>query len=107
MVVEVAGLAVIAFLPRWGFEGQTWTFAPNQGYLLLIGLISMTVVHRGLKGFAHPVPRKVQLAVKHALLTMILLDACVVVMWAGPWYACPVAALLLPALSGALKLRTT
>ncbi|MCA9180968.1 MAG: hypothetical protein KDA51_05925, partial [Planctomycetales bacterium] len=63
--------------------------------------------NRGIAGVWHPVPRKVQLAVKHAILTLILIDAAVVLMWAGPWYGCAVAALLLPALSSAIRYRST
>ncbi|MEZ6074969.1 MAG: hypothetical protein R3C56_04610 [Pirellulaceae bacterium] len=47
------------------------------------------------------------MAVKHAILTLILIDAAVVLMWAGPWYGSAVAALLLPALSSAIRYRST
>lgn len=107
MVLEIAGLVIIGCLPLWADAGQKWTLDPRQGYPLLIGLIGLTVVNRGIAGVWHPVPRKVQLAVKHAILTLILIDAAVVLMWAGPWYGCAVAALLLPALSSAIRYRST
>lgn len=106
LLLQVAGLAVIATLPQWTRD-QTWTMDPNRGYPLLIGLIGLTVVNRAVQGIMHPVSRKIQLAVKHALLTLILIDAAIVMMWAGPWYALPVVALLLPALFSSLKFRTT
>ncbi len=83
------------------------TLNPRQGYLLLIMLIGLTVANRGIAGAMHPVPRKVQLVVKHAILTLILIDAAVVLMWAGAWYGCAVVALLLPALSSAMRFRST
>ncbi len=107
IVLEIAGLVIIGCLPVWAEAGQKWTLDPRQGYPLLIGLIGLTVANRGLAGVWHPVPRKVQLAVKHAILTLILIDAAVVLMWAGPWYACAVVALLLPALSSAVRYRAT
>ncbi|MCA9131695.1 MAG: UbiA family prenyltransferase [Planctomycetales bacterium] len=105
--LEIVGLVIIGFLPYWAEAGRSWTLSPQQGYPLLLALIGLTVVNRGVAGVMHPVPRKVQLAVKHAILTLILIDAAVVLMWAGPWYGCAVVALLLPALSSALRFRST
>jgi hypothetical protein len=107
ILLEVVGLAIIALLPSWAVPDQRWTLNPAQGYPLLIALIGLTVVNRGVAGVLHPVPRKVQLAVKHAILTLILVDAAVVLMWAGPWYGCAVVLLLLPALSSAVRFRST
>ncbi len=107
IVLEIAGLIIIGCLPSWADANQTWTLNPRQGYPLLIALIGLTVANRGIAGVMHPVPRKVQLAVKHAILTLILVDAAVVLMWAGAWYGCAVVALLLPALASALRFRST
>ena len=108
LMLEVAGLMVVASLPRWvEADDMQWTLDPMRGYPLLIGLIGLTVVNRGIKGISHPVPRKVQLAVKHALLTLILVDASIVLMWVGPVYAVCVVILLLPALISALRIRST
>lgn len=108
LMLEVAGLMVIASLPRWAApDTVSWTLDPQRGYPLLIGLIGLTVLNRGIKGISHPVPRKVQLAVKHALLTLILVDAGIVLMWAGPPYGIAVVLLLLPALISALRFRAT
>lgn len=107
IVLEIAGLVIIGCLPWWAEATQVWTLDPWQGYPLLIGLIGLTVVNRGIAGVWHPVPRKVQLAVKHAILTLILIDAAVVLMWAGPWYGSAVVLLLLPALSASLRIRST
>jgi uncharacterized membrane protein len=107
IVLEVAGIVVIGCLPLWAAEEQVWTLNPRQGYPLLLGLIGLTVINRGVSGVLHPIPRKVQLAVKHAILTLILVDAAVVLMWAGAWYGSAVVALLLPALSSAVRYRST
>lgn len=107
LLLELAGLVLIGCLPYWAEAGQTWTLNPRQGYPLLILLIGLTVANRGVAGVLHPVSRKVQLAVKHALLTLILIDAAVVLMWAGPWYGCGVVLLLIPALRSAIRFRST
>ncbi len=107
LLLEIVGLIVIAFLPQWRQAGAGWTLDPNRGYPLLIGLIGLTVINRAVQGITHPISRKIQLAVKHALLTLILIDAAVVLMWAGPWYAACVILLLIPALSSAIRIRAT
>jgi 4-hydroxybenzoate polyprenyltransferase len=107
LMLEVSGLVVLGCLPMWADESQSWTLDPARGYPLLIALIGLTVVNRGVAGVLHPVSRKVQLAVRHAILTLILLDAAIVLMWAGPAWGIAVVALLLPALASAVRFRST
>ncbi len=112
LLFELAGLIVIGYLPYTanatdGAVGPHWTLDPVRGYPLLIALIGLTVLNRGFAGVLHPVSRKVQLAVKHAILTLVLIDASVVVMWAGAWYGAAVALLLIPALVSAARFRST
>ena len=109
LILEVAGLALIAAMP-W-LSGQEewarWQLDPWQAYPVLIGLVGLTVINRGVMALNHPVPRKVQLAVKHAILTIILLDAAVAAVSAGPWLGGSIAVLLLPAMIVGLKFRST
>ena len=109
LVLELAGLAIIAALPWLSgqAEGDRWQLDPWRAYPLLIGLIGFTVINRGVLALNHPVPRKVQLAVKHAILTIILLDAAVAALSAGPWYGGAIALLLLPAMMIGLRFRST
>ncbi len=108
LALEIAGLVILGFLPTWSADDQSvWSLDPSQGYPLLIGLIGLTVINRGVAGVLHPVSRKVQLAVKHAILTLILMDAAVVLMWAGPLFGGVVALLLVPALMSAVRFRST
>lgn len=108
VLLQTVGLVILACLPLWepGRE-VAWHLSVTSYYPVLIGLIGLTVLNRGLAGVLHPVSRKVQLAVKHALLSLILIDASVVLMWAGPRLGMAVVLLLLPAVLGAVKLRTT
>lgn len=107
-LLQAAGLAMLAGLPFWETGRQVhWFLDPRTYYPILIGLVGLTVLNRAISGIMRPVSRRVQLAVRHALLSLILLDASVVLMWAGTWYGVAVVILMLPALLGALKFRTT
>ncbi len=107
LILEVCGMILLALFPLWSDGSRGWELDPQVAYPLLIVLIGFTVVQRGIVGIQHPAPRKVQLAVRHAILTLILLDASVSFMWAGRWYGGGVALMLLPALTAALKVRST
>ncbi|GIW98731.1 MAG: hypothetical protein KatS3mg111_2064 [Pirellulaceae bacterium] len=107
MIIEALGLLLIALVPQWVEGARRWYLDPNFHYPLLIGLIGITVVHQGVRGYARPVPRFVQAAVKHALLTLILLDASVVALRCGKWAGAATVALVLPALLSSFRWRTT
>lgn len=108
--LEIAGMVIIGFLPTLSDVRQVWGLwgiDPHRAYPLLIGLIALTVANRGVAGIMHPVPRKVQLAVKHAILTLILLDASIAALAAGPWFGAAVASLLLPAMTAGVWFKST
>ncbi len=107
LILETAALVVLAGFPLWSKTEHDWGLDPKLAYPLLMGLIGLTVVQRGFFGISHPVPRKVQLAVRHAILTLILIDAAVATMWAGPWFGGAVALMLMPALISAMRFRST
>ncbi len=90
-----------------GEDESRWQLDPFRLFPLLIGLIGLTVVNRGFQALNHPVPRKVQLAVKHAILTLILLDASIAAVSSGTWYGVAVVALLLPAMVLGSRFRST
>lgn len=108
IILELAGLVVIGCLPMWtAGRPVSWYFPTTSAYPVLVGLIGLTILNRGIQGVVHPVPRKVQLAVKHAILSIIMIDAAVVLVFAGQWYGIGVVLLLLPAVVGAMRVRTT
>ncbi|HBE68840.1 MAG TPA: hypothetical protein DDW52_11900 [Planctomycetaceae bacterium] len=108
LTLQVGGLVLLGALPIMLKDSESFrTLDPTRGYPLLIGLISMTIINRSMAGIRHPVSRKVQLGVKHSLLSLILLDAAVVLMWSGPWYSGVLIALLLLALFSSIKVRST
>ena len=58
----------------------------------------VSVTRRCVTAIVNPVAANVQTAVKHCIVTLIVLDAAVVLAVAGPMFALPVLALLVPSL---------
>lgn len=108
LMLEVAGMALIAGIPWLSeVEDKVWKLDPWRAYPLLVGLVGLTVINRGVQAVAHPVPRKVQLAVKHAILTLVLLGAAVAALSGGPIHGGALAALLIPAMVLGARFRST
>jgi 4-hydroxybenzoate polyprenyltransferase len=61
-------------------------------------MISIWIVRRMLHAIWDPVPQRVQIAVKHCILSLILLDALVCSLVCNWPYAVGIAALLAPTL---------
>ena len=76
--------------------------------LILLAVISLTVFHRLFAGIANPTPAKVQTAVKVMLLSLVMLDASLVLfVTANTTYAVLTAALILPTRLLASKIPMT
>ena len=98
VVLMAAGVAMLAVFPRFDTVGvrqyfleQTWVW-PAALFLL-----TFSILRRCLVAVAYPSPPQVQAAVKHCILSLIVLDAAVCLMVAGP-LAVLVLALLAPTL---------
>lgn len=108
LLLEIAGMALIAGIPWLSqADDKLWKLDPWRAYPLLVGLVGLTVINRGVQAVGHPVARKVQLAVKHAILTLILLGAAVSALSGGHWHGGLMAALLIPAMLVGAKFRST
>lgn len=95
LVVMMAGLVIVA--------GRVWlgdraAALPgglrSQDWLLLWGILSASIIVRGLGGVVVPVPQRVQAAVGNAIMSIITLDAAVVLAECGPRWAIAVIALV-------------
>lgn len=75
-VVMLAGFVPLAALPRLETQDVIWSFtlAPDRWYLFW-GLIAALVGWRCLKAVVQPAPPLVQAAVKHAIMSLVVLDA--------------------------------
>ena len=95
LVVMAAGL-VIAAGHAW--LGDRAAALPGglrlQDWLLLWTLLCASIIGRGMGGIVAPVPRRVQAAVGNAIMSIITLDAAIVLAACGPRWALAVIALV-------------
>jgi 4-hydroxybenzoate polyprenyltransferase len=71
---------------------------PDYLYWMLLGLLGITILRRALTAAFDGSPQLVQGAVKHAILSLIMLDAAVTLASGPPHYGIVVVALLAPAM---------
>jgi hypothetical protein len=67
-------------------------------FALLLAMLAVTVLRRCLAAVLDPSAERVQIAVKHSILSLIWFDAALVAATAPLPYAFAIAALLIPAL---------
>ncbi len=65
-------------------------------WFILVGLLAFTIVRRCSTAVANPTPHRVQLAVKNAIWSLIVLDAAVVLLVCPAMWALVVLALVIP-----------
>jgi 4-hydroxybenzoate polyprenyltransferase len=96
ILVMLGGIAVLSLLHR-SFPAGFRPTLPDRWWLLMLGLLGLPIARRCAMTIANPVPEQVQLAVKHCLMSIIVLDAAVVFVVAGGREALVVLSLLIPA----------
>ena len=99
--VMIAGILLLALFPRFSPPDFRVNLTRESYWLLLIFLLAFPIVRRCISAIMQPEPVRVQMAVKHAIVSLILLDAAVVAQAAGPrgaLWALLIAALLIPTL---------
>ncbi len=95
-----------ALLSLWGFRWYGYN-ARYPEYRILAGALLVVVLYLGLTTMWDPSPRRVQRAVRTLVLGIVVLDACVAWVAAGPLAGFCVLALLIPAVILARFLRVT
>ena len=65
--------------------------------MLLLGMLSITILRRCLVAVSEPTAETVQAAVRHAILSLIVLDAAVAVEVSHWIYGCGILCLFAPA----------
>lgn len=104
LMVIILGLITLATFPNRVDEnllqqlGKLSLTLPSTYWLLLIGLMAIPIVKRCAQAIADPSPRNVQLAVKNCILSLIALNAAIVLQIGGVPYALGVFALVVPTL---------
>jgi 4-hydroxybenzoate polyprenyltransferase len=97
LIVTLGGMALVASLPRWLSPGTTIAVAV-RGWYLLWSLLALVIARRCTLAILRPAPRRVQVAVRHGLHSLIMLDAAVALAFGGIYWACAVLLLLAPTL---------
>jgi 4-hydroxybenzoate polyprenyltransferase len=101
--VMLAGIALLWWLQRLETENVVWlrdargalATSPDR-WAAFWGLLAALVGWRCLRAIAQPTPRHVQAAVKHAIMSLILLDAAAATLTGG-MQAAAIVILMLPA----------
>ncbi|MFP6619793.1 MAG: UbiA family prenyltransferase [Pirellulaceae bacterium] len=97
VLVMTGGLLMLAWFPAvmTGVGKAELAMRPNIVFLLLM-LLGGTIIYRCFLAVCEPIPARVQMAVKHCLQSLIVLDAAVAASVAGLKCAVVVLALLVP-----------
>lgn len=94
-----AGIGVLAAIPVWleMSEGVALgLYLVREGVVLLFAVVGVLILWRAVWAVADPVPARVQAAVKHCILSLIVLDGAMAAAFRGPAAAVCVLVLLLP-----------
>ena len=92
------GIAIFGAFPFVGRIADAGSRIEPRWWCLLLAVPAFTILRRSLAAAIHPSAAAVQMAVKHAILSLILFDAAATLMVRGPFLAMGVLALLAPAL---------
>ncbi len=100
IVLMAAGFLLLALFPQLSPAGSPTSLKNPLFFQLLVLLLAVTVLRRCLVTAFNPRPERVQGAVKNCILSLIVMDASVVlaVKPSEPYWAIGVVALLLPTL---------
>lgn len=100
VAIMLVGIAMLAFLIHWPdrliprFRGDP----RNWNWYFFWAVIGMLTLWRCVQAIVEPVPEKVQMAVKHCLLSLIVMDAAVCFAYRGNPMAVMILLLLLPSM---------
>jgi 4-hydroxybenzoate polyprenyltransferase len=94
--VMAAGVALLAWLPRWTDQILPAIHLEPGGWYLLIALLGSIIGARCLWAIAEPEPQRVRVAVGQAIASLVFLDAAACYASCGPVWAALVLLLLIP-----------
>ncbi|HVU86566.1 MAG TPA: UbiA family prenyltransferase [Pirellulales bacterium] len=103
-VVMAAGLTTLAYFPSAVDDALELAWTPlyaleiGSRWYVLWGLLGLLILRRPAAAIAEPIPRRVQLAVKECILSLIVIDAVVCYSVRGVPWAIVILVLLVPTL---------
>ncbi len=95
-VVMASGIAVLGLIYYALSAEMPKTLANESTWFLLLGLFGFTIVRRCALAVVEPSPQRVQLAVRNAIWSLILLDAAVALLVGPLGWSVAIVALLIP-----------
>jgi 4-hydroxybenzoate polyprenyltransferase len=97
LIAMLGGVSILALLPKW--SSPAWLQEiNNRGWQLFWIVIGLIIARRCAHAIVNPTPARVQAAVKHAILSLITIDAAVTLGFCGVFWGCAVLFLLIPAI---------
>jgi 4-hydroxybenzoate polyprenyltransferase len=105
--VIVTGLVLLACIQVVLPAGLGQDTMQPRAWYSLMGLLSFVIVRRCLVAVLDPRPRCVQLAVKNCIMSIIILDAAIVMLVCGLGWSLVVLSLVVPALIGGWWISAT
>jgi 4-hydroxybenzoate polyprenyltransferase len=107
-IVILFGMAMLASVPHWNeSEINPPLVVSALGWYLLWLALALITVRRCILAIYEPTPPRVQAAVRHCVISIIVLDAAVCVGFIGPAWSFTILALLLPTVLLAAWLKVT
>ncbi len=96
VLIMAAGIATLAVFPRWHLDSFAYQFVPTTTWPLGLAAMSIWILRRAVIAIRDPNPWRVQGAVKHCILSLIVLDALVCSLVCDWPYGFGILALLAP-----------
>lgn len=96
-LVIVAGIVLLALLPRWPHPEKPLLGSDNLAYLLF-AVLALPMIRRAVVAITDPQPTNVQAMIKHCILSLVMLNAAITMLTSGPLPGLLIVALLVPSL---------
>jgi 4-hydroxybenzoate polyprenyltransferase len=97
-IVMAAGIALLAAFPMLHPDSFQYRFDPATNWPIGLAVVSVWIFRRCIAAIRDPEPRKVQLAIKFSLMSLIVLDGTLCLLVCPLPYALAIVALLVPML---------
>jgi 4-hydroxybenzoate polyprenyltransferase len=106
LALLLGGMAILAAVP-FLTNNQPPLVVARNGWLLLWAVLALVTARRCTLAVWEPSPARVQVAVRHCVQSIIVLDAAVCVGYAGPFWGLAVLSLIFPTVLLAQWLKAT
>jgi len=106
-LVMLAGIGMLAWFPRWSAHVVPLLQREPQRWYMLTGALGLLIGWRCLRAIAEPTRERVQMAVVHGLLSLVVFDAVACYAVRGVFWASMILLLLAPTMLLGRRVRMT